>query len=179
MDALYDRIFRPWQFRSKEYVFIWNSLVALYSYKRMNFYVANPPPGNLLPSFVFGRCWVSHQGLPETKLAVDRVHHELVANYRGWNYGLWSRYLLFRTFERLTMFPLLADRDGEPARWYQVDKPVEARTSIEQQGSLGQHHATVTSVQRDASRQYRVSLVWDTRFFDQACTLERMGRPDY
>jgi hypothetical protein len=179
--TLYDRIFRTWQFRSKEYVFIWNCLVALYSYQKINAYLANPPPVNLLPSFVFGRCWVSHQGVAETRLALERLHQALVTEHRDWNYGLWSMYFLFRTFERLIMYPLLEDSDGEPVRWYHVDNPTEVRTNIEQQyrsSSCGMPNS-VWDVQRDVSSKYGVSLIWDSRFFDQVCTLQRMGRLDF
>jgi len=180
MGTLYDQIFRPWQFRPKDYVFIWNGLVALFSYKQMNAYLANPPPGNLLPSFVFGKCWVSHQGVRETKLAVERLHQELISEYRGWDYGLWSMYFLFRTFERLTLYPLLQDRNGDPARWYQVDKPNEARKIIEEQvgnNSTGMPNAR-WDVLKDVSSKYGVSLVWSYGFFDQDFTLERMGQLD-
>src|SRR5947209_3091460 len=101
------KIFRSWHLRPKDYVFIWNSLVALHSYKMMKVYLAKPPSPSFLPSLVFGRCWVEHIGVEESKRTIEREHQELTRNAPGWEYGLWSMYFLFRTFERRTMYPLL------------------------------------------------------------------------
>ena len=173
MATSYEQIFRPWQVRSKEYVFFWNSLVALHSYHRMMAYLAHPPPINVLPSFVFGKCWVSHLGVSETKRSVDRLHQELITEHRDWDYGLWSMCLLFLTFERLRMFPLLQDRNGEPARWYRLSNAEETRTSIEKQSLK---LSVAWDVQRDVSSKYGVSLVWDSRYLDRGCTLEQMAQ---
>ena len=177
MASAYDRIFHQWHFRSRDYTFLWNGLVALHSYKLMNAYLANPPPPSYLPSVVFGECWVAPVGVGETKTAMEKDHAQFLRGAPGWEYGLWSLYFLFRVFEQRIMYPLIADRDGKPARWYQLGNPNETRASFEAQfGRRPGLPDALFRVQHDASSQYGVTLIWDCLWADHEANLEQMSR---